>query len=212
MEVILIVILLGVLIVIICLTIVLVFIFKRKKTPVSVEEGTCEDLVSPTRTNHRLNMNGNIALEREGLYSKPWNTSTPCRKEDYNSCRVDLHDSSASSNSNCNSSLSDSSSSEDALDQTQTFGDIVERNVGSCSRSDINCQSPGCRNQRDECVHEAYITLIDQQVSSGVEQFKNNLKIGQCQENSTGTSNISQKAVKNALLRKRIMKTFHLVF
>ena len=65
MEVILIGILLGVLmlIVIICLAIVLVFIFKRKKTPVSVEAGTCEDLVSPKRTNHRLNMNGNLVLE-----------------------------------------------------------------------------------------------------------------------------------------------------
>ena len=126
MEVTLIGILLGGLIVIICLTIVLVFIFKRKKTPVSVQERTCEDVVSPIRTNHRLIMNGNIALEEEGLYTKPWNTSTPYRKHESNIYMVDLYDSTATSNSNSNPSLSDSSSS---------FGDIVERNVGSFSQT-----------------------------------------------------------------------------
>ena len=87
--------------------------------------------------------------------------------------------------------MSDSSSSEDALDQTQTFGDIVERNVGSFSQSGMNCQTPDCRRKSDKCVREAYITLIDQKVSSDVEQFQNHLQNGHCPENITGSSNIS---------------------
>ena len=67
----------------------------------------------------------------------------------------------------------------------------MERNVGSFSQADMNCQSPDRRSQRDECFHEACITLIDQEVSSDVEQLQKNLQNGHCPENITGSSNIS---------------------
>ena len=187
----------GGLIMIICLGVILVFIMRRKKNVVSTNEEKCEDQLSPIRSIHKNNVNVNCILEKEGLYSKPCITSTPYRKEEAYCCRVDVHNSSASSNSNFNSSMSEASSIENNLDRTQSIGDIVEGNFVSFSRSDMYCQSSSYVSMCDDGAHRAYTTMQEEEVSeiqhisTDGEQSQNQQETSCCKENCTKSSDIS---------------------
>ena len=120
--------------IIICLGAILIFIVKRKKKTRNQNDEICEAQLSPIWTTKCKNkVNGSFILADEGVYSKPYITSTPYRKEESYRCKVDVHDSSSSSQSNFNSSMSEDSTSANNLDRTQSIGDIVEGNFVSFS-------------------------------------------------------------------------------
>ena len=115
--------------IILCLSAFLLFIFKQKAKPAFIDAN--EVHLSPgCKTKCKINVNRNLLLAEEGVYSKPCLTSTPQRNEDSSSCRVNIPYFSSSSKSKFNFSMSDSSSSSTSiLDSTQSIGDIVEGNI-----------------------------------------------------------------------------------
>ena len=84
-------------------------------------------------TRLKKKVNNSFIMEDEGIYSKPYTTSTPHRKDD-SSCRADIHDSESSNNSHFTSSLS-----ECTLSDSLSLGDIVEGNFVSFSQADMYC-------------------------------------------------------------------------